>query len=167
MIHKTQDKQWENIVALHGTAPFKLIRAAAPYFRLKDGEPRNIINISSTSGTHGNAGQANYAFAKAGVTGLTKAIAKVCSLSLRTSVDIVTLTTRAGMGPSVRSPMQHDCVWPHPNPSDIRKRAWCIRHHSRRPKDCPRHPAGAEGQVIRRWFQGYPPRTSGDRDRGR
>lgn len=41
-----------------------------------DGEPRNIIQISSTSGLHGNAGQANYALAKAGVTGLTKTIAK-------------------------------------------------------------------------------------------
>ena len=52
------------------------MRAAAPYFRVKDGEPRNIVNISSTSGLHGNAGQANYALAKAGVTGLTKTIAK-------------------------------------------------------------------------------------------
>ncbi|RMZ71778.1 3-oxoacyl-(acyl-carrier-) reductase [Pyrenophora seminiperda CCB06] len=49
---------------------------AAPYFRVKDGEPRNIINISSTSGVHGNAGQINYALAKAGVTGMTKTIAK-------------------------------------------------------------------------------------------
>jgi len=70
------DKQWDTIVALHNTAPFKLVRAAAPYFRVKDGEPRNIIQISSTSGTHGNAGQVNYALAKAGVTGLTKTIAK-------------------------------------------------------------------------------------------
>lgn len=76
VIHKTTDKQWDTIVNLHGTAPFKLIRTAAPYFRVKDGEPRSIVNISSTSGIHGNAGQANYAFAKAGVTGLTKAIAK-------------------------------------------------------------------------------------------
>ncbi|KAK4892591.1 hypothetical protein LTR28_002303, partial [Elasticomyces elasticus] len=70
------DKQWDNIIALHNTAPFKLVRAAASYFRVKDGEPRNIINISSTSGLHGNAGQANYALAKAGVVGLTKTIAK-------------------------------------------------------------------------------------------
>ncbi|EKG20058.1 Short-chain dehydrogenase/reductase SDR, partial [Macrophomina phaseolina MS6] len=72
----TTDKQWNTILALHNTAPFKLIRAAAPYFRVKDGAPRNIINISSTSGLHGNAGQANYALAKAGVVGLTKTIAK-------------------------------------------------------------------------------------------
>jgi 3-oxoacyl-[acyl-carrier protein] reductase len=41
-----------------------------------DGEPRYIINISSTSGVHGNAGQANYGLAKAGVVGLTKVVAK-------------------------------------------------------------------------------------------
>lgn len=76
VIHKTTDKQWDTIIALHNTAPFKLVRAAAPYFRVKDGEPRSIINVSSTSGIHGNAGQANYALAKAGVTGLTKTIAK-------------------------------------------------------------------------------------------
>ena len=49
------DKQWDTIIALHNTAPFRLVRAAAPYFRVKDGEPRNIINISSTSGINGNA----------------------------------------------------------------------------------------------------------------
>lgn len=76
VIHKMTDKQWETIIALHGTAPFKLIREAAPFFRVKDGEPRNIINISSTSGLHGNAGQLNYAMAKAGVVGLSKTIAK-------------------------------------------------------------------------------------------
>ncbi|KAL2130666.1 hypothetical protein VTI74DRAFT_6106 [Chaetomium olivicolor] len=76
VIHKMTDKQWSTILALHATVPFKLVRALAPFFRLKDGQPRNIINISSTSGLHGNAGQANYALAKAGVVGLTKTIAK-------------------------------------------------------------------------------------------
>ncbi|KAK4188429.1 hypothetical protein QBC35DRAFT_496316 [Podospora australis] len=76
VIHKMTDKQWETIVALHGTVPFKIVREAAPYFRVKDGEPRNIVNISSTSGVHGNAGQINYALAKAGVIGMTKTIAK-------------------------------------------------------------------------------------------
>jgi 3-oxoacyl-[acyl-carrier protein] reductase len=76
VIHKITDKQWDAILAVHNTAPFQLVRAAAPYFRVKDGKPRCIINISSTSGTHGNAGQANYSLAKAGVTGLTKTIAK-------------------------------------------------------------------------------------------
>lgn len=70
------NKQWDTILSLHAGAPFKLVRAAAPYFRVKDGEPRNIVNISSTSGLNGNPGQANYSLAKAGVTGLTKTIAK-------------------------------------------------------------------------------------------
>ena len=76
MIHKMTDKQWENIIAVHCTAPFNLVREAAPYFRLKDGESRSIVNVSSTSGVHGNIGQINYALAKAGVTGFTKTIAK-------------------------------------------------------------------------------------------
>ncbi|KAJ5950714.1 Glucose/ribitol dehydrogenase [Penicillium vulpinum] len=76
VIHKMTDKQWDTMLAVHNTAPFQLVRAAAPYFRVKDNEPRVVINISSTSGIHGNAGQANYAVAKAGVVGLTRTIAK-------------------------------------------------------------------------------------------
>src|SRR4029079_13728179 len=37
---------------------------------------RRVVNISSTSGVYGNAGQANYAAAKSGINGLTKAMAK-------------------------------------------------------------------------------------------
>ncbi|KAI0484981.1 hypothetical protein GGR56DRAFT_616393 [Xylariaceae sp. FL0804] len=70
------DAQWEAMLALHATAPFRLVRAAAPYFRVRDGRPRCVVNVSSTSGLHGNAGQANYAVAKAGLVGLTKTIAK-------------------------------------------------------------------------------------------
>lgn len=89
------DKQWDTIIALHNTAPFKLVRAAAPYFRVKDGEPRNIINISSTSGVNGNAGQANYGLAKAGVTGLSKVIAKEWgpSFGVRANTYVLPFTT--------------------------------------------------------------------------
>ena len=76
VIHKITDQQWDTILAVHNTAPFRLVREASKYFRVKDGDRRCIINISSTSGTHGNAGQANYSLAKAGVLGLTKTIAK-------------------------------------------------------------------------------------------
>lgn len=70
------DKQWETILALHNTAPFRLVREAAPYFRVMDGENRCIINISSTTGVNGKAGQVNYGVAKSGINGLTKVIAK-------------------------------------------------------------------------------------------
>ncbi|OJD19444.1 hypothetical protein AJ78_00618 [Emergomyces pasteurianus Ep9510] len=76
VIHKLSDKQWEAMIAVHATAPFRLVQAAAPYFRVKDGADRVVVNISSTSGIHGNAGQANYAVGKAGMVGLTKTIAK-------------------------------------------------------------------------------------------
>jgi len=85
VIHKITPQQWQLMLEVHVTAPFRLVQAAAPYVREaakkeieQEGKarPRNIINISSTTGTHGNAGQANYATAKAGVVGLTKSIAK-------------------------------------------------------------------------------------------
>jgi 3-oxoacyl-[acyl-carrier protein] reductase len=85
VIQKMTDAQWQAIIDVHLGAPFRLIRAAVPYMReaakveLGAGQkpaPRCIINVSSTSGLHGNAGQINYAAAKMGIVGLTKTIAK-------------------------------------------------------------------------------------------
>ncbi|KAG0076405.1 Methionine aminopeptidase 1 [Podila epicladia] len=76
MLHKTTDKQFQLMLDVHNIAPFRILRAASPYMRLKDNEPRSIVNISSTSGIHGNIGQANYATAKAGIVGFTKTVAK-------------------------------------------------------------------------------------------
>ena len=84
VIHKMTDEQWDAMMAVHLTAPFRLVRAAAPYFRdaakkeKDEGKVvnRKIINISSTSGTRGNAGQANYSAAKAGIVGLTRTLSK-------------------------------------------------------------------------------------------
>lgn len=78
MIHTMPDETYDIIMKIHVRAPFRLIRAAAPYFRVKSNTPENrsIINVSSTSGLHGNVGQANYAAAKSAVVGLTKTIAK-------------------------------------------------------------------------------------------
>lgn len=85
VLHKMTDAQWEAMLAVHLTAPFKIIRAAVPYMReaaKKEidssgaAQARKIINVSSTTGTRGNAGQANYAAGKAGIIGLTKTLAK-------------------------------------------------------------------------------------------
>jgi 3-oxoacyl-[acyl-carrier protein] reductase len=86
MIHKMTDEQWQAILDVHATAPFRMIRAVAPHMRdpakaevQQYGAPREsrcIINISSTSGLHGNIGQANYAMGKLGIVGLTKTVAK-------------------------------------------------------------------------------------------
>ncbi|TNY24122.1 hypothetical protein DMC30DRAFT_388072 [Rhodotorula diobovata] len=80
MLHTTDDDTFDLMLKVHVSAPFKIIREAAPYMRSKERERiarnKSIINVSSTSGLHGNVGQANYAAAKSGVIGLTKTVAK-------------------------------------------------------------------------------------------
>ncbi len=84
VVHKMQDDQFQAMLDVHVVAPFRILRAAAGFIReaaKKEKEEgrevfRKVVNISSTSGTGGNAGQANYSSAKAGVIGLTKAMAK-------------------------------------------------------------------------------------------
>jgi len=83
-IHKMSDDWWDKMVAIHATVPFKVLRAAAPHLRepaKKEKEEgvevfRKIVNVSSISGTMGNAGQANYSAGKNAVVGLTKTLAK-------------------------------------------------------------------------------------------
>lgn len=84
VIQKHSDQQWEAMLAVHLTAPFRILRAASEFIRAaakreaEAGRPvhRKVVNISSISGVCGNAGQVNYAAAKMGVVGLTKALAK-------------------------------------------------------------------------------------------
>jgi 3-oxoacyl-[acyl-carrier protein] reductase len=83
-VHKMSDDWWQRMLDIHVTVPFKVVRAAAPHLR----EPakaekeqgvevfRKIVNVSSISGTMGNAGQANYSAGKSAVVGLTKTLAK-------------------------------------------------------------------------------------------
>jgi 3-oxoacyl-[acyl-carrier protein] reductase len=83
-IHKMTDEWWQRMLDIHVTVPFKVIRAAAPHLRepaKKEREEgvevfRKIVNVSSISGTMGNAGQANYSAGKSAVVGLTKTLAK-------------------------------------------------------------------------------------------
>jgi 3-oxoacyl-[acyl-carrier protein] reductase len=83
-IHKMSDDWFQKMLDIHLVVPFRVIRAAAPHLRepakaeRERGEEvfRKIVNVSSISGTMGNAGQANYSAGKAGVVGLTKTLAK-------------------------------------------------------------------------------------------
>jgi 3-oxoacyl-[acyl-carrier protein] reductase len=83
-LHKMSDDAFQKMLDIHTIVPFRVLRAAAPHLR----EPakqereqgvevfRKVVNVSSISGTMGNAGQANYSSGKAGVVGLTKTLAK-------------------------------------------------------------------------------------------
>jgi len=83
-IHKMSDDAFQRMLDIHTIVPFRMCRAVAPHMR----EPakqereqgveyfRKIVNVSSISGTMGNAGQANYSSGKSGVIGLTKTLAK-------------------------------------------------------------------------------------------
>ncbi|MEB3020859.1 SDR family NAD(P)-dependent oxidoreductase [[Mycobacterium] crassicus] len=85
VVQKMSDEQWDAILDVHLKAPFRILRAAQPVIsRLvkaakDDGRAipcRKVVNISSVAGLGGNPGQANYAAAKAGVSGLTKTLSK-------------------------------------------------------------------------------------------
>jgi 3-oxoacyl-[acyl-carrier protein] reductase len=83
-IHKMTDEHFQAMLDIHTVVPFRVIRAAAPHLRepakqeREEGKEvfRKIVNVSSTSGTFGNPGQANYSAGKAAVVGLTKTVAK-------------------------------------------------------------------------------------------
>ncbi|WP_321797317.1 SDR family NAD(P)-dependent oxidoreductase [Caballeronia sp. J97] len=84
VVQRMTDEQWYAIMDCHLTAPFRILRAAYPHIKklhAADKEAgrehyRKIVNISSVSALNGNAGQMNYSSAKAGVIGMTRALAR-------------------------------------------------------------------------------------------
>ena len=84
VIQKTSDEQFQAMLDIHITAPFRVLRAASAYLRETAKREaaeglrvmRKVVNITSVAGTDGNPGQAGYSSGKAGVLGLTKTMAK-------------------------------------------------------------------------------------------
>jgi 3-oxoacyl-[acyl-carrier protein] reductase len=78
------DEQFQAMLDIHLVAPFRVLRAASDWIRetakreAAEGRRamRKVVNITSISGVDGIAGQAGYGSAKAGITGLTKVLAK-------------------------------------------------------------------------------------------
>jgi multifunctional beta-oxidation protein len=68
------DKLWQQVVDVHLRGTYKITKAAWPHF-LKQKYGR-VVNTTSTSGIYGNFGQANYAAAKLGILGFSRAIAR-------------------------------------------------------------------------------------------
>ncbi|MGA2716398.1 MAG: SDR family oxidoreductase [Bryobacteraceae bacterium] len=84
IIQKTTDEQFQAMLDIHIVAPFRILRAAAPYIRdtakreAAEGRRvnRKVVNITSISATDCGAGQAGYSSGKAAVIGLTRTMAK-------------------------------------------------------------------------------------------
>ena len=84
VIQKATDEQWQAMLDIHATAPFRILRAAAEHIRAaskaeKDKGAvvhRKVVNISSIAGVYGNAGQIGYSAGKAAVIGMTRTLAK-------------------------------------------------------------------------------------------
>jgi 3-oxoacyl-[acyl-carrier protein] reductase len=84
IIQKTSDEQFQAMLDIHVVAPFRILRAAAPWLRdtakreTAEGRRvhRKVVNITSISATDGGAGQAGYSSGKAAVIGLTRTMAK-------------------------------------------------------------------------------------------
>jgi 3-oxoacyl-[acyl-carrier protein] reductase len=71
---RMRDEEWDEVLAIDLTAGFRLTRAAMRgMMKRRHGR---VISITSVVGTTGNPGQANYAAAKAGMAGMTKALAQ-------------------------------------------------------------------------------------------
>ena len=83
-IQNHSDEQWQAMLDMHATAPFRVLRAYYPWLKkqvaaeARDGrvQCRKVVNISSVSGTEGAATQIAYAAGKAAVVGMTKTLAK-------------------------------------------------------------------------------------------
>ena len=75
LLIRMKDDDWDRVMEINLRGAFLMTRAASKAMvRLKAGG--RILNIASTAGAMGNAGQTNYSAAKAGLIGLTKACAR-------------------------------------------------------------------------------------------
>jgi 3-oxoacyl-[acyl-carrier protein] reductase len=84
VVQKMSDDNFQKMIDVHVTAPFRILRAAAEPIRMfskkeaADGREvfRKVVLISSMAGTNGNAGQINYSSAKSALVGMTKTMSK-------------------------------------------------------------------------------------------
>jgi len=74
LVMRMRDEEWEQVIRVNLEAAFRLVRAATrPMMKARFGR---IVSITSVVGTTGNPGQANYAASKAGLVGMSKALAQ-------------------------------------------------------------------------------------------
>ena len=110
LLMRMKDSEWDEVMAVNLTAVFRLCRLVVrDMLRAREGR---IVNVTSVSGEMGNAGQTNYAAAKAGVIGFSKSLAREIG-SRNVTVNCVapgfidTDMTRSIADPQRQAVMQH------------------------------------------------------------
>jgi 3-oxoacyl-[acyl-carrier protein] reductase len=102
LIIKTEESQWEQIMSVNLKAPMRLIKEALPLMQHNGG---HIINIASYAGVKGREGLGAYAASKAGLIGLTKALAvELAVFNIRVNAVLPGfLPTSMGLGASEKA----------------------------------------------------------------
>src|ERR1051326_330385 len=99
-LEATTDALWDSMIAVNLTAPFRLMRAAAPHLAARKG---SVVNVSSVNGLRSFAGVLAYCVSKAGVDHLTRCAAlEMAPLGVRVNavnpgVTVTNLHRRSGM----------------------------------------------------------------------
>jgi len=108
LIWKMTDEQWNRVIATNLTGPFLAMKNVIPYMRKQ--QFGRIINISSVVGQIGVAGTSNYAASKAGLMGLTRAVAKEMVLN-NVTVNALSLGYfNTGLFKKLSEPVQQQVV---------------------------------------------------------
>jgi len=100
-LEQTTDEMWDQMIAVNMTAPFRLMRAAAPHLKQRKGA---VVNVSSVNGLRSFPGVLAYCVSKAGVDHLTRCAAiEMAPLGVRVNavnpgVTVTNLHRRSGMG---------------------------------------------------------------------
>jgi 3-oxoacyl-[acyl-carrier protein] reductase len=151
VIQKQTDEQFQAMLDVHVTAPFRILRAAAEPIRTMSKQEaaegreviRKVVNISSMAGTHGNPGQVNYSSAKAALVGMTKTLSKewgrhkVCVNCVAFGF-IETRLTKANDDPATRIEIEgKDDPGRRARACWARSRRWCRWAAQARPRKLP------------------------------
>jgi NAD(P)-dependent dehydrogenase (short-subunit alcohol dehydrogenase family) len=126
-LEATTDAVWDSMMAVNLTAPFRLMRAAAPHLAARKGA---VVNVSSVNGLRSFAGVLAYCVSKAGVDHLTRCAAlEMAPIGVRVNavnpgVTVTNLHRRSGMGETQYAAFLERSKETHPlgrpgQPSDV------------------------------------------------